>query len=375
MIFLDNASTTKAYEECLDIAKKYLFEQYYNPSAPYGKAIEVSKDIRSAKLKILRLLGGDGKIIFTASGTESDNLALLGTRKINGSRIIISQAEHPAVYNTAMELKQKGFDVVAVKTNNVGRVSISEFEKVMTKDTNLVSIMHVNNETGAINDIKTLCNVAKGINPNVIFHSDGIQAVGKTKVSLRTLGVDLYSFSGHKFHAPKGIGALYIKKGINLNPIIFGGGQEDNLRSATENVPAIMSLAFALEKTINNLDTNLAYANEFRQMITKSLNDDCVKIISDDNSIPFILSMALKYVRGEVMLHSLEKYGIMIGTGSACSNQKQSKRIPQLMQLSPEYHNGIIRVSFNSFNKKDDIEYFIKQLKLEYNTLIKYVRG
>jgi cysteine desulfurase len=375
MIFLDNASTTKAYPECVDIAKKYLLEQYYNPSAPYHEAILVSKEIKDAKVKILNLLSGAGKIVFTASGTESDNLALFGTRKINGSRIIISQAEHPAVYNSAMELKQRGYDVVEAKCDNSGRVIIEDFEKIMTKDTSLVSIMHVNNETGSINDIKTLCQIAKRINSGVIFHSDGIQAVGKTKVSLRDLGVDLYSFSGHKFHAPKGVGCLFIKKSINLSPIIFGGGQEENLRSATENVTGIMSFAFALEKSINNLDNNIACCKELKQKIIDGIDIENVKVISNENSIPFILSLALKFVRGEVMLHSLEKYGIMIGTGSACSTHKSSKRIPRLLQLPPEYENGVIRVSFNDFNTKNDIEYFIKQLNLEYNTLIKYVRG
>lgn len=375
MIFLDNASTTKAYEECVDIAKKYLLEQYYNPSAPYHEAIVVSKEIKDAKSKILNLLSGEGKIIFTASGTESDNLALFGAKKINGSRIIISQAEHPAVYNCAMELKQRGYDVVEAKTDKVGRVIIEDFENIMTENTSIVSIMHVNNETGAINDIKTLCQIAKKINPSVIFHSDGIQAVGKLKVSIRELGVDLYSFSGHKFHAPKGIGGLFVKKGINLSPIIFGGGQEENLRSATENVAQIMSFVFALEKAVKNLDANIAHAKELKQMIVDGIDTNSIITISDENSIPFILSLALKFVRGEVMLHSLEKYQIMIGTGSACSAHKSSKRIPKLLQLPSEYENGVIRVSFNDFNAKSDIEYFIKQLNLEYSTLIKYVRG
>lgn len=375
MIFLDNASTTQAYPECINITEKYLLEQFYNPSAPYHEALVISKEIKAAKEKVLKHLAGDGTLIFTASGTESDNLALFGVRKEKGSRIIISQAEHPAVYNCAMELKQKGYDVVEAKVDNSGRVILAEFEKIMTKNTCLVSIMHVNNETGCINDIKTLVNIAKKINPEVIFHCDGIQAVGKIKVSFRELEVDLYSISGHKFHAPKGVGALFIKKGINLSPIIFGGGQEENLRSATENVAGIMCFSYALEKAITNLDKNTEHAKLLRSEILKGIDVNNIKVISDENSSPYILSLALKYVRGEVMLHSLEKYGILIGTGSACSTHKTSKRIPRLLQLSPEYENGIIRVSYNDFNTKDDIDYFIKQLNLEYSILNKYVKG
>lgn len=375
MIFLDNASTTRPYAECMDIINKYSAEKYYNPSAPYHEALSVSKEIKEAREKILRLLVGEGKIVFTASGTESDNLALFGTKKPNGSRIVISQSEHPAVYNCAIELKQRGYDVVEAKTDKTGRVIVGEFENLVNENTALVSIMHVNNETGCINDIKTLCAIAKRKNPSVIFHSDGIQAVGKIRTNMRDLGVDLYSISAHKFHGLKGTGALFVKKGINLHPIMFGGGQEDNIRSATENVGGIMCLAYALERSISKLEENDKHVRILRNAVINGIDIDNIKVISDDNSSPYILSLALKCVRGEVMLHSLEKYGIMIGTGSACSTHKSSKRIPNLLRLPTEYENGIIRVSFNDFNTKDDIDYFIKQLNSEYKALYKYVRG
>jgi cysteine desulfurase len=375
MIFLDNASTTKALPECIDIATKYLLMDYYNPSALYHNSLVVSKEIKAAKDKILSLIHGNGQIIFTASGTESDNLALFGTKKANNSRIIISASEHPAIYNSAMELKQRGYDVVETNVDSTGRVILSDFEKIMTANTSLVSIMHVNNESGCINDIKELCKIAKRINPDVIFHSDGVQAVGKIKTSMQELGVDLYSISGHKFHAPKGVGALFVKNGINLRPIIFGGGQENGIRSATENVAGIMSFAFALEKALSALNDNFEYVKNLKNIILENLDENNFHIISDNDSSPYVLNLALKYVRGEVMLHSLEKYDIYIGTGSACSSKKTSKRIPQLFQLTPEYEKGIIRVSCNEYTTKSDIEYFINKLNLEYSTLIKYVRG
>lgn len=375
MIYLDNAGTTKVIGEIAELYKYYLTEEYYNPSAPYHQALILSKAIAEAKEKILRLIKGNGSIIFTSSGSESDNLALFGTKKPNGSRIIVSNSEHPAVFNTALELKQRGYDVVFTEVDNFGRVNIEQFEKNMTENTYLVSIMHVNNETGAINDIKRLCEIAKRINPKVIFHSDGVQAVGKIKVSVSDLGVDLYSFSGHKIHAPKGVGGLFVKSGINLKPMIFGGGQENNVRSSTENVAGIMCLTKALELAIANIEENFQKVSELRDIIKRSTDNEKIIAISNDDCSPYILCLALKNIRGEVMLHSLEKHGVLIGTGSACSSKKSHKRLPSILKLSSEYAEGIIRLSFCRFNTKDDIEYFINKINLEYSKLIKYARG
>ncbi len=375
MIYLDNAGTTRATEDIAETYKYYLTEEFHNPSAPYHQALELSKGITAAKEKILRLLKGNGGIVFTSSGTESDNLALFGTKKPNDCRIIVSNSEHPAVFNAAMELKQRGYDVIFTEVDNYGRVNIDAFEKNMTKDTYLVSIMHVNNETGAINDIKQLCEIAKQINPKVIFHSDGVQAAGKIKVSLSDLDVDLYSFSGHKIHAPKGVGGLFVKSGINLKPLLFGGGQENNIRSSTENVAGIMCLAKALETAVNNIEENYKNTASLRDIVLDKIDNDKIIAINNNECSPYILCLALKNIKGEVMLHSLEKHGILIGTGSACSSKKSHKRLPSILKLSKEYSEGIIRVSFSRYNTKDDIEYFINKLNLEYSQLIKYVRG
>ena len=373
MIYLDNAATTKTLDSIAKLYCQYLTDNFFNPSAPYHEALEISKQISMSKEKILRLIKGEGSIIFTSSGTESDNLAMFGTKKPNNCKIIVSESEHAAVYNTAQELKQRGYNVECAKVDTTGRVDIDEFAKIMTNDTYFISIMHVNNETGCINDIKRLCEIAKKVNPKVIFHSDGVQAVGKIPVSMQELGVDLYSMSAHKIHAPKGTGTLFVKKGINIKPMIFGGGQESNIRSSTENVGGIICFAKALETAIENIDnTNVSELNNF---LRQNLDNNYTKIISDRNASPYIISIALKFVRGEVMLHSLEKHGILIGTGSACATQKNSKRIPNLLRLPPEYANGVIRVSFDRFTTKHDIEYFIKMLNLEYFELVKYVKG
>ncbi len=374
MIYLDNASTTKPLDKCIEIVNECLKEDFYNPSALYGPSVNLSRKIKEAREIILRSLRGEGNVIFTSSGTESDNTALFCTKKPNGSRIIVSINEHPAVFNAAMELKQRGYDVVFCPVDNTGRVIESEFSKLMTKETSLVSIMHVNNETGSVNDIKTLCSIAKSVHPNVLFHSDGVQAVGKIKVNLTDLGVDLYSFSGHKIHAPKGVAGLYVRSGVNIRPYLFGGGQESGLRSSTENVPGILSFCYALTEAVTRVREEGERLDGLRSQIIKGIGDS-FHVVEPIAHSPFILCLAVPYVRGEVLLHSLESHGILVGTGSACSSKKTQKKLPGILGLSEEYENGIIRISFSRFTTKDDIDYFINAFILEYNKLLKYVKG
>lgn len=373
MIFLDNASTTITDKRCADTALRYMTEKFYNPSAPYHPSVTVSNEINRCRENILRLLKGEGKIVFTSSGTESDNTAIFGSKKTKGSRIVLSDSEHPAVKKCAETLISQGYEVVFAPVDEAGRVIYEEFIKALNVNTSFVSVMHVNNETGAVNDIKKLCNAAKKINPSVIFHSDGVQAVGKIKVNLKELGVDLYSFSGHKIHAPKGIAGLYIKKGVNIKPYLIGGGQEYALRSSTENVPGIMAFNEALTIQYNSYNDNYEQISALRNFLVSSLDKEKIKLISTGECSPYIIMFALKKVRGEVMLHSLEKYEIYIGTGSACSSKKSDKIQSYSLYLSDEYKKGLIRVSLSRFTTKDDIDYFIKSLNLEYDNLIKYI--
>ncbi|MEG2456535.1 MAG: aminotransferase class V-fold PLP-dependent enzyme, partial [Clostridia bacterium] len=221
MIYLDNAATTKMDEMCINSFIKYGIENFYNPSSLYQPSVEVSRAIKEAREGLLSLLRGvGGELIFTASGTEADNMAVFGTRKTKNSRIIISAGEHQAVNNPALELKQRGFQVDFAPLNNDGSLNILEFTKLLSDDVSFISIMHVNNETGAVNDLQQISKLIRRLSPNAIFHSDGVQALGKVNINLKALDVDLYSVSAHKIHAPKGIGALYIKDGIRISPII-----------------------------------------------------------------------------------------------------------------------------------------------------------
>lgn len=373
MIFLDNASTTPTDKRCAEIAVTYMTEKFFNPSAPYHPSVQISNEIDRCRENILRLLKGEGKIIFTSGGTESDNTALFGSKKARGSRIILSNSEHPAVKKCAETLISQGHDVVFAPVDEAGRVIFEDYISLVNADTSLISVMHVNNETGAINDLKRLCTAAKKINPDVIFHSDGVQAVGKIKVNLKELGVDLYSFSGHKIHAPKGIAGLFIRKGINIKPYLIGGGQEYSLRSSTENVPGILAFNEALRIQNELFNEDFQKISALRNLLVSGLDGEKFKLISTGECSPYIVMFALKKVRGEVMLHSLEKYEIYIGTGSACSSKKTDKNQSFASYLSEEYKKGLIRVSLSRFTDKNDIEYFIKSLNLEYDNLIKYI--
>lgn len=372
MIFLDNASTTITDTDCADIAKNYMVEEFFNPSAPYHTSVAINEKMNALRRKIVFELKGDGNLIFTSGGTESDNTALLGAKKRKNSQIVVSSSEHPAVMNAALELRRRGYEVAVAPTDNLGRVNAEEFAELVTDCTSLVSIMHVNNETGGINDIKKLCEITKSKNPSVIFHSDGVQAVGKIPVELNSLGVDLYSISGHKFHAPKGVGGLFIKKGVNLKPLILGGGQEGGLRSSTENTACIFAFGNALEKALETQSENYASLRELKYFLENALKEKCL-ILSDGNTSPFILALSIPYVRGETMLHALEKYEIYIGTGSACGSRKPDKK-KNNFNLPKKYENGLLRISFSKYTTRNDLEYFVKCFNLEYDKLLEYTR-
>ena len=376
MIYLDNAATTALDEKCLDIIREYNVERFYNPSALYRKAMESANAIKQARNSIAKSLGVKGEeIIFTASGSEADNIALLCSVRAKSGKVIIGSSEHSAVYNTALELKVRGYDVVFAPCDKFGRTDVGELEKLIDNTVVLISIMHVCNETGALNDLSAISKIIKAKAPRAIFHSDGVQAYGKITVNLKSLGVDLYSISGHKIHAPKGIGALYCRSGLYLRTFVFGGGQENNVRSATENLPSIVAFGYLAEKILPSLTDNYKKTKELRDYLYQKLTDNFenVKINTDlQHSSPYVFSFALNSARGEVLVHCLEDRGIIVGTGSACNSQKSTKRIPAALGIEGDYAQGMLRVSFNEKNTKDDIDEFIDALAQSLEELIKY---
>lgn len=376
MIYLDNAATTALDEKCLDIIREYNVERFYNPSALYRKAMESANAIKQARNSIAKSLGVKGEeIIFTASGSEADNIALLCSVRAKSGKVIIGSSEHSAVYNTALELKVRGYDVVFAPCDKFGRTDVGELEKLIDNTVVLISVMHVCNETGALNDLSAISKIIKAKAPRAIFHSDGVQAYGKIPVNLKSLGIDLYSISGHKIHAPKGIGALYCRSGLYLRTFVFGGGQENNVRSATENLPSIVAFGYLAEKILPSLTDNYKKTKELRDYLYQKLTDNFenVKINTDlQHSSPYVFSFALNSARGEVLVHCLEDRGIIVGTGSACNSQKSTKRIPAALGIEGDYAQGMLRVSFNENNTKDDIDAFIDALAQSLEELIKY---
>lgn len=376
MIYLDNAATTRLDDGCWEKLKLYNNQEFYNPSALYRKAMEASKAIKSARGVIAKSLGAKSEeIIFTASGSEADNIALLCSLKAKSGKVIVGSSEHSAVYNCALELKVKGYDVEFVPCDSYGRTDMAKLQAMLDEKVVLVSIMHVCNETGALNDLAGISKLIKAKSPRALFHSDGVQAYGKISVDVKSLGVDLYSISGHKVHAPKGIGALYCRSGLYLKTFVYGGGQENGVRSATENVPSIMAFADVVERNFCNLKNNFKNVSELRDYLLCELNNNFenIKVNTDmENSSPYVFSFAFNSARGEVMVHCLEDKGVIIGTGSACNSQKSTKRIPQALGVNDDYAQGMLRVSFNESNTKADIDCLVKALRESLSDLIKY---
>lgn len=368
MIYFDNASTTKLDNRLNEVIYKYNNLDYFNPSAPYIKSVYISQDIQTARNNILNALNADSNkiITFTSCATEANNTVLLGQLNKRYKKVLISDGEHKSVYNTINFIKNMGFIVETVKLNANGIVDFEDFKIKMTPDVGLVSFIHVSNETGAINPIKELCNHAKSINPNVIFHSDGVQAFGKIKVNVTDLGVDFYTVSAHKIHGPKGIAALYSKQPIK--PFIIGGGQQNDNRSGTENVSGIMALGEIVKYF--DIDKNYDYVSKLKEKFITFFNEkENVKINSNSNNSPYIVSISFSGVNGETLVHMLEEKDICISTGSACSSKKANNIALASMGLPTLLIKGNIRISFDTSNTEEEVEILCTELYNAYFNL------
>jgi cysteine desulfurase len=376
MIFLDNASTT-----CLSqIAKNEIKKSqdlFYNPSAVYNVGLEIKNKIDDAKKQICKAMGViyNDNLIITGSATEANNLAIFGTIKKTQEQLIFSIGEHPSVYNCALELKARGYNVNFVSLDESGKVNIEELKELLNKPTAFISIMHVNNETGAINDIAKISKLIKQKNPNAIFHCDGVQAFGKIKINLNILGVDLYTISAHKIHGPKGIGALYVKNIKKLKPILFGGGQEIGIRPGTENVLYILTFGQIAQNF--NIENNFKKVEKLNKFVKNFFEKACKKdnlsitLNSPEDSSPYIMSYSFEGVRGETLVHILEGKNVIIGTGSACSSKKgMVNRILEAMGKSKSQNQGAVRISFSHKNNLKEIKEACDKILQSYKELL-----
>lgn len=377
LIYLDNAATTPCYEEVAELIKNESVDGYFNPSALYKPSVGNAVKLKTARNAIKSALHApDGELYFTSGGSEADNTALSCTRKPRNSKIIVGLGEHDAVINSANELKKQGFDVVFAPINTDGSINVAEFKALLDETVSLVSIMHVSNETGAVNDIEKLVRLTRKLAPNAVFHSDGVQAFEKIKVNLRALDVDLYTISAHKIHGPKGIGALFVKKGVSIKPLIYGGGQEKGFRAGTENLPAILGFERAIELNEDNFDKNYSKKVDFKEYLIDRLKaeiNDLVIISPAENCTPNILTVAFPNVRGEVLLHAIEEDGILVGIGSACSSHHES-RFKSLLGLDEIHRDGIIRFSTSEFSDINDIDFVVKSIESHLQVLQNYKR-
>ena len=353
--YLDNAATTKPFDEIFDLLKSENETYFYNPSASYKQSVFVKNELSKAREEINKALHGSlGKLYFTSSATESNNTVFSGVHLRLGQVVLISAGEHPSVYNSAHNLEKKGIIVKDIPLPSSGEVDFEAFKTLLQdKNVALVSIMHSSNETGRINDIKKLCAYAKSVNPKIIFHSDGVQAFGKIKVNLQMLGVDLYTISAHKVYSVRGVGGLWVKNGTVIDPLLLGGGQEDGFRSSTENVSGAIAFALSVKKVMQDFDKNyekvLELKNEFLSKLKDSKLSEFVKINSLEDNNPYVVSLSFDKIKGEVLMNSLERDGILISTGSACSAKKAGNRTLSNMGLSESEVIGSVRVSFSPY--------------------------
>ncbi len=374
MIYLDNAATTKALPEVIKEYSKYAGELYFNPSAIYHEGVSVKACIEDARSTILKALGtNNGNIIFTSSATESNNLAIFGSYRSNFKKVIFSIEEHPSVYNVALELKNRGINVDFCPLSTNGQVDYEKLEQMLDEDVGFISIMHVSNETGAINDLKRIYDIKMRKCPKAIFHVDGVQAFSKVKVNLDYFGIDLYTISGHKIFGPKGVSALFVRNGIVLKPIMFGGGQENNIRSGTENVPAIMGLKVAVQN-IGDIKSHFEYVRSLKDKFIDNLSGIACTFNTTNENSPYILSISFKGVKGETLVHMMEQYGILISTGSACSSKKAGNRVLEALDINHNDIIGSVRVSFSRYNTMEEVDFASKTLKKCYLELIEKLR-
>lgn len=365
--YLDNSATTKVFDEVKDIMVETMLKDYGNPSSMHLRGVEAEKYVKEARENIAKTLKVDEKeIVFTSGGTESNNMAIIGTALANrraGNHIITTAVEHASVHNTMEFLAEQGFRITYLNVNESGVINIKDLENAICDDTILISVMYVNNEIGSVMPISEIAEVIKAKKPDVVFHVDAIQAYGKYHIYPRRMGIDLLSVSGHKIHGPKGSGFLYVRDKLKIKPIIYGGGQQKGMRSGTENVPGIAGIGVAAKKIYENFDENIDRLYELKDYLIDELSKiENVRIHSKKGRdfAPQIVNASFVGVRSEVLLHSLEDRKIYVSAGSACSTNKHTVSATlKGIGLDFDEIESAIRFSFCIFTTKEEIDYTV----------------
>lgn len=366
-IYLDNSATTRVYKEAADEAYSAMTEFYGNPSSLHNKGIEAERIMEDARKKIAAALGADGgELVFTSGGTEANNLGVIGgalAKKRRGNRVVISAYEHDSVMRAGKYLSENGFDVVRLSPNERGEITPEAVFEAVNEKTVLVSVMLVNNEVGAVNPIAQLSAAAKRKNQDVVFHCDAVQALCKMPFRADKLGADLVTVTAHKIGGPKGVGALWIKKGARVLPLHFGGEQEKEIRPGTEALPLIAAFGKAAEISKNSLPEFQKKMEELRNLLLDGIKDEPgILLNSKEGALPGIVNLSVPGIRSEIMLHFLENRGIYVSSGSACAQGAKS-HVLKAMGYPPERIDSALRISFGRENTPKDVEELLSAIK------------
>lgn len=371
MIYFDNAATTKALPEVAEKMTYMLCENFGNPASVSVMGLEVEKEIRkAANILANGIRAKEEEIFFTSGGTEGDNWAIYGTAEgyaRAGKHLITTKIEHPAVTNPMKALQEKGYDVTWLSVDEKGHISLEELEQAIRPDTILVSVILVNNETGTIQDAEAIGKLIKQKNPNTLFHIDAVQAFGKYPIDVQKMKVDLLTMSGHKIHGPKGVGMLYMRKGLKVRPLLLGGGQQKGQRAGTENGAGVAALGVAAETAFAHMQQNLAHIKEVKKTLLDGILEmPDTQLNGDDleQASPYVLNVTFKGVRSEVLLHSLESKGIFVSAGSACDSRKKiGSPVLTAMGLPFAEIEGAVRFSFCRYNTVEEAKECLQVLK------------
>lgn len=365
-VYLDNSATTKPYDDVIEAVVDTMKNYYGNPSSAHSLGLKAEQRMNwSREIVASTLRCGKDEVFFTSGGSESNNFLIRGFVK-EGSHVITTKIEHPSVLNTCKELEKEGIKITFLNVDSKGKIDLEELDKCINKDTQLVSIMHVNNEIGVVQDIAAIGELIKEKSNRIKFHVDAVQSYGKYKIDAQKLKIDLLSASGHKIHGPRGIGIAYVRKGLTPRALIYGGGQEKSFRSGTENLAAMVGFAKAAEKIYKQNEENLQKILEIKSYFIYKLGNISNAQINSagEEYAPYILSVSFKGVRGEVLLHLLEEKGIFVSTGSACSAKgNKDSHVLQAIGLKSEMINGTIRFSFSEYNSKEEVDYTVENLE------------
>lgn len=376
-VYLDNSATTKQADEVTSEMIRIVRDCYGNPSSLHTLGVSAEKELKAARKKLAAVCGAsDEEICFTSGGTESDNIAIFQGAELlkrQGNKIITSKTEHPAVLECCKKLESQGFEVVYADVDKRGFVNPENIKKIVDDKTILVSIMHVNNETGTIQPISEIGDIiykaSREMSHKILFHCDAVQSFGKLRTEVKSAHIDLLSASAHKLHGPRGVGLLYVNRELHLRPLICGGGQESGLRSGTENLPGIAGFAAAIGADIRD-ESASARVTGLRDLLLEGIRAEIPDVVVNspvdepDGCLPHILNVSFVGARGEVLLHMLEQAGIFVSTGSACSSRKRGgSHVLAAMGLSPEELEGALRFSFTHKNTVEEMEYTVEKLK------------